>query len=266
MNEMGNDLLNHLRQFAAHKNVQIAAIGSKSAFIRGSRIVVLKKLDIAHLPSEKLRKYHQEGRIAFILDGHQVQFNKTYAEANLVDLDICQLKVRHVTKSVESEESVEEEPEILENVEVTHLDQEEYDEIVNVCHEVLASLKKSDNEESTLAGKVKSVGSYDSSVRLALKHILMLNVMNEMSDIINRLIQTMEKSREEEHQHQKIDQKKQEELKERLTKERLNLEIVKKEIEKNAVTKIQKNNDAVSDEKRNDIARKTGKPISERQA
>ena len=239
MNEIRN-----LKQFAEHKNVQIAAVDKKGT---QNAVIILKKLNIAELPCEKLKKYHREGRIAFILDDCLVHFNKTFADTHLIDLGLCLLKVKQ-------EETVE----VLENVSVLHLDQEEYDEIIHVCHEVLdAGAKARLKEERYLQGKLKPLSSQSNSLYLTLKHFLIKNVLNVMSEISRRFIESMQKASEEEGEAKKADAKKHQELKQRLTQERLKTERLNEEIEKR---------ENISDEKRASLEKKTGKFIGEHQA
>lgn len=275
MNPMSGNAFIHLKQFADHKNVEIAAISKKDSFIEekgelavgSTAVITLKKLDIAHLPSEKLRKYHEEGRIAFILDGGFVQFNKTFAEENLCNLAVCHLKVKPAKPAagVEVSETAPDH-EILKNVAISHLEQDEYDEIMSVCHEILASFKKESGDEKSLHGKVKAAGSYDTPVRQALRALLMKNILNEMSDISKRFIESMEKSREEDRAQQEADAKKQQELKERLTRDRLTDERLKKDLEVKSVETTETKETVISDEKREALERKTGEQIGEYQA
>lgn len=276
MNPLGKDAFIHLKQFADHKNVQIAAISKKESYLEDKgelalggdkAVITLKKLDIANLPSEKLRKYHEEGRIAFILDGGFVQFNKTFAEANLCDLEVCHLKVKPAKAAEAQEGEAPVEHEVLKNVAISHLNQEEYDEIMNVCHEILASLKQEKREEKSLQGKVKaSEVAYDSSVRQALRKLLMQNVLSQMTDITQRYIESMERNREEQKAEQDADAKRQQELKERLSRERLSDERIKKDIDVKAIEQTELKETTISDEKREALERKTGEHISEHQA
>lgn len=258
---IGKDPLIHLKQFAAHENVQIAAVDSKGNFSGTS--IVLKKLDIAHLSCQKLKKYHEEGRIAFILDGQHVHFNKTFADKHFIDLGVCQLKVKPVSRHIKGSEEIDE---LLEDVSVEHLNQDDYDEILKVCHEVLEAFTKERQRESALQGKVKATGSYTDTVHLALKNLLIKNVLHEMGEITRRFIESMQKAREEEAEAQKADSKKQLELKQRLAQERLKYEINKNEIEKSIIVKDVKQEGIISDDKRASLERKTGKPIAEHQS
>ncbi|CRX39468.1 hypothetical protein [Estrella lausannensis] len=276
MNPMRNNTFLHLKQFADHQNVQIAAVSKKESYLEekgelalggDKAVITLKKLDIANLPSEKLRKYHEEGRIAFILDGGFVQFNKTFAEANLCDLEVCHLKVKPAKSAELQEGEVPPEHEMLINVAITHLNQEEYDEIMNVCHEILASFKQEKSDEKKLQGKVKvSEINYDSSVRQALRKLLMKNVLDQMTDITQRYIESMERNREEQRAEQEADAKRQQDLKERLSRERLSDERIKKDIEVKTIEGTELKETTISDEKREALERKTGKPIGEHQA
>lgn len=265
MNEIGN-----LIRFAMHQCVELAAIEKKANFtneeclITEHGILVLKKLDLGHMSSEKLKKYHQEGRIVFILDGHHIHFNKTFADKHLVDVDVCRLKVKPVARSIELSEP-EKAEEILEDVVVDRVEQNEYDEILNVCHEVLNSLTKEKKEETNLKGKVKQ-GSSTSAIRLALKHLLINNVLYQMTEISRRFIESMWKSCEEDKEAQKIDSEKQRELKQRLKNEQLTHDIKKNDIETREIKKSEIKEDTISDEKRASLERKIGRPISERQS
>lgn len=276
MNPMGKEAFIHLKQFADHKNVQIAAISKKDSYLEeqgelslggDKAVITLKKLDIANLPSDKLRKYHEEGRIAFILDGGFVQFNKTFADANLCNLEVCHLKVKPAKGAAALEGEAPLEHEILKNVAISHLNQEEYDEIMNVCHEILASLKQGKADEKGLQGKVKASDiSYDSSVRQALRKLLLQDVLCQMNDITKRYIENMERNREELRAEQDADAKRQQELKERLSRERLSDQRLKKEIEVKAVEKTELKETVISDEKREALERKTGEHIGEHQS
>lgn len=248
-----NPMFPNLVMLAGDKNVEVVAV-KKASFkdqdFSPSKTLFIKHLDCGDLCNGNFNRYLSEGRIAFIIDGKRVQVNESLIENNFAE-SISKVKFKDAELKSSS----------LENVEIVQLTDEEYDEILEVCQDIIrqAQLKSAQVEEQKKLGKESSKSR--AAVHLAIKEMIIQSLLKQMNRITENFLKAMQDAIEKEnkaaHEYEiKMQIVREKLLKERLSKERLHE--VEKQVE---ILKTE-----ISKEKKQSIRRKTGVIVAEQLA
>ncbi|WP_154017703.1 hypothetical protein [Criblamydia sequanensis] len=242
----------NLVMLAGDKNIEVVAV-KKASFKdqdSPSKTLFIKHLDCGDLCNGNFNRYLSEGRIAFIIDGKRVQVNESLIENNFAE-SISKVKFKDTELKSSS----------LENVEIIQLTDEEYDEILEVCQDIIrqAQLKNAQVEEQKKRGKESSKSR--AAVHLAIKEMIIQSLLKQMNRITENFLKAMQDAIEKEnkaaHEYEiKMQIVREKLLKERLSKERLHE--VEKQVE---ILKTE-----ISKEKKQSIKRKTGVIVAEQLA
>lgn len=241
----------NLVMLAGDKNIEVVAV-KKASFkdqdSTPSKTLFIKHLDCGDLCNGNFNRYLSEGRIAFVIDGKRVQVNESLIQNNFAE-SISKVKFK----------DAELKPSSLENtVEIIQLTDEEYDEILEVCQEIIKQTQMKNAQVEDQKRKARESSKSKAAVHLAIKEMIIQSLLKQMNRITENFLKAMQEAIEKENKAAcendiKMQIVREKLLKERLSKERLHE--VEKQVE---ILKME-----ISKEKRHSLQRQTGKIVAE---